>query len=47
MYNDKKNSDGEIRMVLLEDIGAPLWNIPVKASVIEDALTATIEIMSA
>jgi 3-dehydroquinate synthase len=47
MYNDKKNSDGEIRMVLLEDIGAPLWNIPVKASVIEDTLTATIEIMSA
>ncbi len=46
MRQDKKNSNGEIRMVLLKNIGEPIWDVAVKEKQIEQALRATIEIMN-
>lgn len=47
MLQDKKNRNGEIRMVLLKKIGDPVFDVAVKEKHISLALRATIEMMSA
>ncbi len=46
MHQDKKNNEGEIRMVLLKDIGIPVLDVAVKEKEIVEAIRATIEIIS-
>jgi 3-dehydroquinate synthase len=37
LIHDKKNENGELRFVLLEDVGKPVFNIPVKMDEVQQA----------
>ncbi len=43
MRNDKKNTGGEVRFVLLEDVGAPVWNRRVTYEEFSQALRILFE----
>lgn len=40
MYADKKNADGDIRLVLLKDVGEAVFDIPASETEIREALSA-------
>lgn len=43
MGRDKKRRDGEHRFVLLEDVGRPVWDVPVSEDEVREAIEGIIE----
>ena len=46
MRHDKKNQDGDIRFVLIEDIGKPVYDVVVKPDDIIDSITYLIDYLN-